>query len=50
MAVIVVEKDMRQCVAVCPKHGAKWKLKMFEQNAFAMHAHTIDQKARVWKK
>ena len=49
MAVIVVEKDMRQCEAVCPKHGAKCKLKMFEQNAFPMHAHTIDQKTCVWK-
>ena len=50
MAVIVVEKDMRRCEAVCPKHGAKCKLKMFEQNAFPMHAHTIDQKTCVWKK
>jgi hypothetical protein len=50
MAVATVEKDMRPCEAVCPKHGVQCKLKMFEQDAFPMHAHMIDQKMCTWKK
>ena len=50
MAVATVEKDMRPCEALCPKHGVQCKLKMFEQDAFPMHAHLIDQKMCTWKK
>ena len=50
MTVAIVEKDMRPCEAVCPKHGVQCKLKMFEQDAFPMHAHMIDQKMCTWKK
>ena len=50
MTVAMVEKDMRPCEALCPKHGVQCKLKMFEQNAFPMHAHMIDQKMCTWKK
>jgi hypothetical protein len=50
MTVMVVEKDMRQCEAVCPKHGIRCKLTMYEQSAYPMHAHATDQKTCVWKK
>jgi len=50
MTVAMVEKDMRPCEALCPKHGVQCKLKMFEQEAFPMHAHMIDQKMCTWKK
>ncbi len=50
MAVATLEKDMRPCEAVCPKHGVQCKLKKFEQDAYPMHAHMIDQKMCVWKK
>ncbi len=47
----IVEKDMRQCVAVCPKHGVQCRLRMFEQEAFPMHAHAAaDGRTCVWKK
>jgi hypothetical protein len=50
MAATVTEKDMRQCEATCPKHGVQCKLRMFEQDAYPMHAHMIDQKTCIWKK
>jgi len=50
MAVATVEKDMRLCEAVCPKHRVQCKLKKFEQDAYPMHAHMIDQKMCTWKK
>jgi hypothetical protein len=50
MTVLVEERNMSQCEAVCPKHGVRCKLNMYEQNAFPMHAHTVDGKTCVWKK
>ena len=50
MTVLVEERDMRLCEAICPKHGVQCKLRMFEQNSFPMHAHTIEGKTCVWKK
>lgn len=50
LTVETVEKDMTPCQAVCPKHGVQCKLRKFEQDAFPMHAHVIDQKTCVWKK
>jgi len=50
MALATVEKDMRPCPALCPKHGVQCKLKMFEQDAYPMHAHMVDQKMCTWKK
>ena len=50
MTVATIEKDMRPCEALCPKHGVQCKLKVFEQDAFPMHAHMIDQKMCTWKK
>lgn len=50
MTVTVEQRDMTPCVAICPKHGAQCKLKKFEQDAFPMHAHSIDGKTCVWKK
>jgi len=49
-AVTTTEKDMRQCEAVCPKHGIQCRLKMFEQEAYPMHGHSVDGKMCVWKK
>jgi hypothetical protein len=45
-----VEKDMRQCEARCPTHGIQCKLKMFEQDAYPMHAHLQEGKMCLWKK
>ena len=50
MTATILERDLRQCEAICPKHGVQCKLKIFEQDAFPMHAHTLDQKTCVWKR
>lgn len=50
MTVTITEKETTQCDAICPKHGVRCKLNMFEQNAFPMHAHANDGKTCIWKK
>ncbi len=50
MTVITREKDVRPCEALCPKHGVQCKLAVFEQEAFPMHAHSIDGKMCTWRK
>jgi len=50
MTVTVAEKDLRQCEAMCPKHGVRCRLTNYEQNSFPMHAHTTEGKTCVWKK
>jgi len=47
---ITVEKNMSQCDAHCPTHGTQCKLRVFEQDAYPMHAHLIDGKMCLWKK
>ena len=47
---VTVEKDLRACEALCPKHGVQCSLKMFEQDVFPMHAHAVEDRKCVWKK
>ena len=47
---LTVEKDMRECEAQCPTHGIQCKLKVFEQQAYPMHAHSHEGKMCLWKK
>ena len=44
------ERDMRQCVSVCSKHGVQCRLRIFEQEAYPMHAHIVEGKMCVWAK
>ncbi|TMI26562.1 hypothetical protein E6H36_05415 [Candidatus Bathyarchaeota archaeon] len=48
--VTTLARDMRQCTSACPKHGVQCRLKMFEQEAYPMHAHLVDGKMCVWAK
>ena len=50
MTLVAREKDVTPCEALCPKHGVQCKLTVFEQEAFPMHAHSIDGKMCTWRK